>query len=353
MRHIALGLVAFTIACGGSTEIAPSPSGGSQTQCAVTPDPIRLAPATHPIALALDSENAYWIDDTLGTVNEVPLCGGATKTLAVTWKLGSQTLAPQGLAVDAGEVYFTTHDSWNPDPNGQVWKVSAAGGTPTKIVGHLDDPGPIAVTGANMVFVDSWGTYADDGQIIQSALDGSGLTVLASAQNGPLAIALGGGRAVWTTSGPFDSVGGVVFETPMGGGAEVDGYVAGQSMPIGIAVEGANLYWVDQGDPNVLNSGSVMTRPLDPNAGGLDPTTLASGGMPQGMAVDASNVYWTDSADQTVKRIPLAGGTPTTIATKQTGALAIAVDDANIYWATIAEGTRADPGQGWIVRLSK
>ena len=52
--------------------------------------------------------------------------------------------------------------------------------------------------------------------------------------------------------------------------------------------------------------------------GGGTPTTLASGQFdPVGIAVDATSVYWvnsgsnTGSADGTVMKVPLGGGTPT------------------------------------------
>ncbi len=173
------------------------------------------------------------------------------------------------------------------------------------------------------------------------------MTILASAQNGPLALTLGGGTAVWTNSGSFDSEGGSIVETPMGGGAIVDGIAVGQGMPVGVAVEGTDIYWVDQGDPNVNNSGRVMKMPLDPKAA-ADPIKLVSGGAPQGIAVDAAHVYWTDSQSQSVIMVPLAGGTPTTLATKQVAPVAIAVDDANVYWTTLAEGN----GQGSIMRMA-
>lgn len=353
MKRFALGWVVFTFACGGTIAGAtPSDGGGgdgggdgaSSSQCSGA-GPIRLATATHPIAIAVDATNAYWIDDTLGTVSSVPLCGGAAKTLVDTTTLGSKTLVPDGLAVAGGEVYFTTHDYWNPDPNGDVWKVSAAGGTPKRLVDDLAFPGPIVVTGDSMLWIDSWQTT--DGRIMQSALDGTGITVLATTQNEPLALATGGGKAVWSVLGEYQSEGGALFQTPMGGGAMVDGFVVGLDTPLAVAVQGANVYWADEGNLNVENSGLVRTAPLDPNVG--KPTTLVTGGRPQGIAVDSANVYWTDSASQTVQRVPLAGGTPTTLAKGQVGPLAITMDATNVYWVTIAEGK----GVGTIMKLAK
>jgi sugar lactone lactonase YvrE len=322
-----------------------SDGASSTPQCPSAEGPVRLATATHPIAIAVDATNAYWIDDTLGRVNEVPLCGGATTTLVATSSLGSKTLVPDGLAVAGGQVYFTTHDYWNPDPNGDVWRVSAAGGAPTKLVHDLAFPGPIVVTNDSMLWIDSWQTA--DGRIMQSALDGSGIAILATSQNTPLALAAGGGSAVWSIAGTVQSEGGALFQTSLGGGAIVDGWVVGLANPLAVTVRGASVYWADEGNLAVENSGRVMKAPLDPNAG--KPTTLATGGRPQGVAVDETNVYWTDSASQSVQRVPLAGGTPTTLAKAQVGPLAITVDAANLYWVTIAEGK----GEGTIMKMAK
>jgi hypothetical protein len=198
-----------------------------------------------------------------------------------------------------------------------------------------------------MVWIDSWQTDADDGQIMQAPLDGSSWTILASAQNGPWALAVGGGKVVWTTSGFVDSVRGAVEETPVGGGI-VDGIGVAQGMPVGVAVEGPDVFWANQGDPNVSNSGSIMKQLLDPSAAG-DPVTLVSGGAPQGIAVDGAHVYWTDSQSQSVNEVALAGGAPTTVAAGQVAPLAIAVDDTSVYWTTVAEGT----GQGSVMKIAR
>ena len=75
--------------------------------------------------------------------------------------------------------------------------------------------------------------------------------------------------------------------------------LSGQN-PMSIAVDGTSVYWTDYD-----LSGAVRKVPID----GGPPTTLASGlGFPSGIAVDAKGVYWTDydlSGD--VRVLPVGG----------------------------------------------
>ncbi len=81
-----------------------------------------------------------------------------------------------------------------------------------------------------------------------------------------------------------------------------------------------------------------MTVPI----GGGIPRVIASGESPNGIAVDGASVYWTNYFDGTVLKVPLGGGSPTTIASRGVGPVAIAVDAASVYWVDSGNENFAD-----------
>jgi hypothetical protein len=69
---------------------------------------------------------------------------------------------------------------------------------------------------------------------------------------------------------------------------------------------------------------------------------LASGqAYPAATAVDATSIYWTAEGDGTVMKLPLAGGTPTVLASvpgSPGAGKGIAVDATSVYWTDWTSG---------------
>jgi hypothetical protein len=72
----------------------------------------------------------------------------------------------------------------------------------------------------------------------------------------------------------------------------------------------------------------------DGGAGPATIQTLASGlSVAQALALDSSFVYFSTNIDETIQRVPLGGGVPTTLATSTGYVGALAVSDSYLYFA--------------------
>jgi hypothetical protein len=135
-------------------------------------------------------------------------------------------------------------------------------------------------------------------------------TVLATGQGAAQGLAVAGGSVYWLHYAPSDA--GVQQEYVSGvatGGGAVQTVVSGLESLSPWAVDATNVYYAPYGP------GSIVEQPL---AGG-SPTTLATGqNLPIAMTVDATYVYWVNFASYgnggTVNAVPIAGGAVHTLA---------------------------------------
>lgn len=149
----------------------------------------------------------------------------------------------------------------------------------------------------------------------------AGPIVLVEGQDGvPQVLVVDATSVYWTN----DNIG-TVMKVPLGGGSPKT-LVAGQSRPFDLAVDSTNVYWANYDD------GTLMTMALD---GGSSTTLVSDQSSPiVAIAIDATNVYWANEF-HSVGKVPLAGGTPTTLASGDFHPLAIAIDAAHLYWTNI------------------
>jgi hypothetical protein len=308
-------------------------------------------------SLAVDATSVYWTNPNDETVRKVPVGGGPTATLA-------GGAAP--LAIDSTGVYCTNQFSTNPAP--AILKMPLGGGAPAVIASLSILPAAIAVdaTGVYWTSPGRGQVYFQDagaselsrllapGSVMKISLDGGLPTVLASGQVGVGAIAIDENNVYWT-AGTVVNFGtpqfrreSSVVKMPLGGGTPAT-FVSGQIDSFRIAVDAANIYWLNRGTgENGYTDGSVMKASL---TNGL-PITLATGQVNlTDMAIDATSVYWATMGspqddgtggyvgDGAVMKVPLAGGTPTTIASGQLAAAALAIDATSVYWANDIDGS--------------
>jgi hypothetical protein len=102
-----------------------------------------------------------------------------------------------------------------------------------------------------------------------------------------------------------------------------------------IAVDATSVYWT-AGE----GGGSVVKVPVD----GGTPTTLAVAQGPEGIAVNATTVYWVVQGDEVtdvgggVFSVPLNGGATTRVASSQTPGGALALSATGVYWSLLVMG---------------
>ena len=258
------------------------------------------------------------------------------------------------IALDATFVYWVDCQGANSD----LMKVPINGGTPTTLVSGLTSE----QSGFLSIAVDAESIYwtsltAEGGLILKAPLNGGPPVTLASVDGVPNGLAVNA-TSVFVATGATGTNGTVVeqvLSVPIGGGTPSI-LATNDQYPGSLAIDGTNIYWTQApfsyrtNDGVTPDQGTVMKMPL----GGGTPTTLTSGqSQPFGIVVYDTNVYWADQFAKTVMSMPINGGTPTTLATCQDDPTAcpleprdIAANSTDIYWVEEGKLLRVPFGGG-------
>ena len=349
LTGLACAVGAYVMACGSRTGLylpaagsSITDDGGASVDSGGTPSCTSPAGTTITLATGLGPWSNLLVDATAvygltsGGLLKVPLCGGVPTTLA----------SPQnaeGLAIDATSVYWTDFlASSDPGPaRFTVSRVSKSGGAPTLLATlPYNDQGTIAVD-ANAVYVagtdgsPDGGGLSDPGLVLELPLAGGPPIVLASQQQGPVALALDATSLYWINGGPAVSVTssapGSVVKMPLNGGAITTLAVGPSGSEM--TVQGSTLVWYD-------GSSDVLSMPV---TGGV-PTTLLHDLLLQAMTVDATGVYLLLAGE--IDSVPPTGGAVTPVASvpllfaQQTS---IAVDATSLYWGSGSDLLKLTP----------
>jgi hypothetical protein len=173
--------------------------------------------------LALSPTHVFWSTGFDGSVETVPIAGGAKVTLAS----GQQYTS--GLAFASGALYFGEAAS----PGG-LWKHDlGVGSTPVKL-SSIPQVSELAVANGTAYFAGGGGIHA-------MPVAGGTATQLASA-SGVLDIACDGKHVYWNVDNNGTSI--PLYRVPVGGGAvfNVASYL---KYPTRIAVDDTHIYWTD------------------------------------------------------------------------------------------------------------
>lgn len=304
----------------------PGHDAGVTAQCAAPQGLVTLfhgeVNTSHDVngAIAVDDLNVYWIDPGdaatgKGSVHSVPKCGGADVTLATGLVYGT------AIAADGTNVYFTDAGDSGHELNGSVSRVPRGGGVVTPLVSEWG-PLDLAVDDASVYWVN-----AQKGTVSSIRKSGGPVTTLASRAYDVQSIAVGGANVYYTTSEGVMTVG------KNGGSART--LVAASGLLWKIAVDASRVFW-HEGDGNGQGFGALRSAALD----GSGVATVVGSAALVGIALDGANIYYTDdgggggfSGAGKVMRVAKTGGQPATLASNESSGIAgMAVDGDSIYW---------------------
>jgi hypothetical protein len=316
----------FSANCGGQGQACCTSGSACTTGLTCTAGTCQVTSTTGPsgattlvpnevgLYMAVDATNVYWSNLGFGSIKKVPLAGGTVTTLATGQS------SPYKVVVDANNVYWVTYGTGKTD--GTVMSVPIAGGTPTTLASAQGSPTGIAVRGGYVY----WAVPLP-GTINRVPVAGGTIETLATSEALANDIDVDDTSVYW-----LNRLSGKVQQIAITGGA-VTTLASGQTTPSGIALDANNVYWVNQGSSSG-NDGSVMSVP---KAGGAPVTLVSNVGKPQYITTDGIDVYFTNGLTPgALKKIPVGGGTATTVATGTSYLFGMAVDSTSVYWTGTA-----------------
>ncbi len=247
--------------------------------------------------LALDEARVYWTSAD-GTVNALPLAGGAPAALA------SGQDDPYDVTVDGAGVYWT-------DSGANTVMAAPLGGGLPALLADAGNPFAIVARGGAVYFTDTYSKVSNDEHVTKVPLPEGPATTIA-ATPGALMLAVDDERAYWT-----DAASDAVWSAPLGGGAP-SLLASGVVDPTDIEVDEEAVY------VNALDGTYRIAL-----AGG--PPVALVHGSGHGLAIDASHVY-VGAADGRILRVSKAGGAASVLAKAALYPHDLAVGEDSVLW---------------------
>lgn len=214
----------------------------------------------------------------------------------------------EGVAVDETYAYFGSEDQF-------LRRVAKIGGGVPDILAHAPLPiGRVSADDANVYFT----TFTDrniegNGGLYVVGKNGGEPTQLASGRIYDMAI--DSGFVYWT------DFNGALYRIAKSGGARQQ--LAAPSFPLGLLLDGNDVYYSDAGAQRVLRVAK---------SGGT-PAVVAEGVVVNFLTTDGTYLYMSGLLAPGILKVAKSGGTPTTLATGQTFASGIGYVNGLVYTA--------------------
>ncbi|HEY1959226.1 MAG TPA: hypothetical protein VGH28_26610 [Polyangiaceae bacterium] len=286
-------------------------------------------------------------------------CGGADATLDLDSGNGNDSAQPNdsgnppvdggsdvtqqvscdgGLTACGGQCVDTASDDKNCGGCGIVCNTQCAAGVCPLIAAGCDGGVAQQASDNACLTVDAknvyWGTgFNNTGSVWSVPLGGGCPTLMIGGQAAPHGMASDGTNLFYANQGTFQANNGSIQRIPVGGGSATP-IATNQAFPLDVAVDANNVYWTNSADGSVWKSDKTTPNPVK-LAGplGLNHARF--------LRVDATNVYFTDGTSGVVDRVPIAGGSVAPLSTAVTNAGHLAIDTKNAYFASRGATTAA------------
>jgi hypothetical protein len=257
-----------------------------------------------PVAIAVNADSVYvWnygsftgkssLNNSDGTVVQIPLDGGAEQTVGKNVQVFFAAPYLNAIAVDSQNVYWVQGASGN---NGVIMKATLGSTGGTAIYTQQYFPEALVTDGTNIYWA-SWGTYDaqgnsnNDGTIQKGSINGGTPVTLAKNLSAPACMAIDSNNVYWTNLGKMGGNNlpalntGSVLQVPIAGGPVVT-LASQESVPVGIALRGNDVYWTEYG---LGSLGLVLSAP---KGGGTVAPLVANLRNPYSLVLQGNTMYW-------------------------------------------------------------
>ena len=278
--------------------------------------------------VAVDANYVYFGDDAGGMFRVAKTGSGVTKLADIP--VGSMLL----LTSDDQNLYFFSDESDAGPFASTLYSLPKSGGTPRQLADGIPLPSDIHVDASSIYWTSLGSTTTDletlnaDGKVEKINKDGTGRVLLASGLSGCQGLAVDDTDVWFGESGiATGNTSSGLRRVPKNGGSVT--HVTDGAAVVSIGTTATDV-WFSTGDVNSSNGALLHVA----KSGGAPVTVYSGDTTPLELHIVGSLVYYIASGDEieTITSVPLAGGTPASLAVANFYSEALAFDDCSIYF---------------------